>query len=64
MGLVLGLLTATAVAPRLLVLFETSPFDGMTYTLVSVGLAVVTTMATLVPAWRASHADPAGLLHE
>jgi predicted permease len=64
MGLVLGLLSATAVAPRLLVLFETSPFDGMTYTLVSVGLAVVTTMATLVPAWRASHADPAGLLHE
>jgi putative ABC transport system permease protein len=63
MGLAIGLLAAVAVAPRLPVLFETSPFDGVTYAVVAVGLAAVTAVATLAPAWRASRADPAGLLH-
>jgi ABC-type lipoprotein release transport system permease subunit len=64
MGLAAGLLLAVAVAPRLTVLFETSPFDGAAYVAVAAGLAAVSVVATLVPAWRASTADPAGLLHE
>jgi predicted permease len=64
MGLAIGLLAAVAVAPRLPVLFHTSPFDGVAYTVVTVGLAAITALATLAPAWRASRADPAGLLHE
>jgi len=64
MGLGAGLLLAAAIAPRLTVLFDTSPFDGVAYAAVATGLAAVTAVATLVPAWRASTADPAGLLHE
>jgi putative ABC transport system permease protein len=64
MGIATGLLTALVAAPRLPVLFETSPFDGLSYSLAVGGLATVAILATLVPAWRASAADPAGLLHE
>jgi hypothetical protein len=63
-GIGAGLLAAGAAAPRLPVLFETSPFDGAAYVAVAAGLAAVSVVATLVPAWRASTADPAGLLHE
>jgi hypothetical protein len=64
MGLAAGLLLAVAIAPRLTVLFDTSPFDGVAYAAVAIGLAVVTAVATLAPAWRASRADPASLLHD
>src|SRR6185503_2023325 len=63
-GLGAGLLAAAAVAPRLPVLFETSPFDVATYAAVAAGLAAVTALATLAPAWRASTANPSTLLHE
>jgi hypothetical protein len=64
MGLAAGLLLAVGLAPRLTLLFETSPFDGVAYAAVASGLAAVAAVATLVPAWRASTADPAGLLQE
>jgi predicted permease len=64
LGLGAGLLLAAGIAPRLTVLFDTSPFDGVAYAAVAAGLAAVTAVATLVPAWRASTADPAALLHE
>jgi predicted lysophospholipase L1 biosynthesis ABC-type transport system permease subunit len=64
LGLAVGLLTAAAVAPRLPVLFRTSPFDALSFGAAVAGLSVVTILATLAPAWRASRADPAGLLHE
>jgi predicted permease len=62
-GIVAGL-GVSAGATRLLssLLFEVRPTDGVTYALVTVVMGSAGMLATLVPAWRASRADPATAL--
>lgn len=58
-GLVLGLV-ASAEASRLMtdMLYETRPLDPWVFAVVSGTLIAVSTLACLVPAWRASRIDP------
>lgn len=58
-GIVIGLVAALALA-RLLgnLLFEVSPLDPWTYGLVAVVLALVSLVASLLPALRATRVDP------
>jgi ABC-type antimicrobial peptide transport system permease subunit len=60
-GLVLALVTA-----RLLqsILFEVSPMDPLTYVAVALVLAVVSTGASWLPAYRATRLDPITSLKE
>lgn len=63
MGTALGL-TGAAVVMRALsgMLFSVTAFDPVTFAGVAVVLAVVGTVATLVPAYRASTVDPLTML--
>lgn len=59
-GLVAGLVGAAAFAQTLeSVLYGVPPLDVATYTAVALGLALVATLAALVPARRATKVDPA-----
>ena len=62
-GIVLGLLAAAAVA-RLLqsLLFRTTAYDPFVFGGVVVGLSVIALVASFVPAFRATKADPAAAL--
>ena len=62
-GLVLGL-AGSAAASRLMqdMLYETRPLDPIVFAAVSATLMLVAAMACIVPAWRASHVDPAQAL--
>ena len=63
LGLVLGIggsLAATRLLQQLL--FETEPTDLTTYVGVALFLGVVTLLACLLPAWRASRVDPVDAL--
>ena len=64
LGLAFGVAGAFALT-RLLgqLLFEVEPTDSGTFVSVSVFLAVVTLLACLVPAWRATKVSPADALH-
>jgi predicted permease len=65
-GLAAGLASAAGVT-RLLrsLLYGVEPFDPVTIMLVSLLLAVVASLACLLPAWRAARVDPiAALRHE
>jgi predicted permease len=59
MGVVLGLLAATA-ATRLMaaLLFGVAPIDPLTFSLVAVSLTLVALAASYIPARRASRVDP------
>jgi ABC-type antimicrobial peptide transport system permease subunit len=58
-GVVCGLLVAVAATKVLqAMLFETSTMDSTTFVLVPIVLAVVATIASLVPAYRATRTDP------
>ena len=61
--IVLGLLAAAAVA-RLLqsLLFRTTAYDPFVFGGVVVGLSVIALVASFVPAFRATKADPAAAL--
>lgn len=62
-GIVAGLVCARLVAGSLGgVLFSVGPSDAVTYVVVASALLALTFAATLVPAVRAGHADPAELL--
>lgn len=62
-GIVAGLVCARLVAGSLGgVLFSVGPSDAVTYVVVASALVALTFAATLVPAVRAGHADPAELL--
>ncbi len=58
-GLVFGL-AASAATVRLIrsMLFATQPLDPVVFVLVSLGLIVVSGVACMAPAWRASRLDP------
>ena len=58
-GVVVGLFAATA-ATKLLqaMLFQTTTTDAMTFVLVPIVLALVATIASLAPAFRATRTDP------
>jgi ABC-type antimicrobial peptide transport system permease subunit len=58
-GFALALGVGRAVEP---LLFRTSPRDPAVYTAVAVVVLAVAVVATLVPAWRAGHADPMAAL--
>ena len=62
-GLVLGLLAAFAVA-RLMetLLFHTTAYDPMVFGVVVLVLAVIGLLAALLPALRATKADPVAAL--
>jgi ABC-type antimicrobial peptide transport system permease subunit len=60
-GLALGLTMARVMASGLLGV-GVSPHDPLTFTLVPAVLALVSLLATLVPARRASRLDPASVL--
>ncbi|MGH9163449.1 MAG: ABC transporter permease [Vicinamibacteraceae bacterium] len=64
-GAVIGLILS-AVLGRLLtsVLFGVQPLDPVTFAAVTVVLALTATVATAVPAWRATRIDPAAALRE
>jgi ABC-type antimicrobial peptide transport system permease subunit len=59
LGIVLGLAGGLA-ASRLLreQIWSVSPFDPLSFTLVSVILLVAGVQACLLPAWRAARVDP------
>jgi ABC-type antimicrobial peptide transport system permease subunit len=58
-GIVLGLAGAAAVTQYLeAMLFGLTPLDPSTFIAVSVIFALVATLASYMPARRASHADP------
>jgi len=58
-GVVCGVLVAVAATKVLqAMLFETSTMDSATFVLVPIVLAVVATIASLVPAYRATRTDP------
>jgi putative ABC transport system permease protein len=58
-GLGLGLAGSLALSRTMATfLYETSALDPMVYAVVTVGLLIVTTIACLVPAWRAAASDP------
>ena len=62
-GLVLGLAAALAFARTMSsFLYQTSPLDPLIYTTVAVGLLVVTLLACMAPARRASRVDPMAAL--
>jgi putative ABC transport system permease protein len=64
-GLGIGLLGSVALNRAVAsFLYETSPFDPLTYLAVTVLLFVVTTAATLTPARRAARIDPMAALRE
>ncbi len=64
-GVCLGLAVAAA-ATRLMtsLLFEVSALDPLTFTAVALGLTAVSTVATYLPARKASRIDPAQALRE
>jgi predicted permease len=62
-GLTVGLLGALALAQTLSsFLYETSPLDPLIYVAVALLLVVVTTVASLLPAYRAARVDPMAAL--
>jgi predicted permease len=62
-GLVLGAIAARALISTLDgLLFGVAPTDGLTTLLVMAGVAMVGTIATLAPAWRATRIDPVEVL--
>jgi ABC-type lipoprotein release transport system permease subunit len=62
-GLALGAGVAALASRGLaLVLFEVSPYDPVVFFGIALALATSGTLATLVPARRASRADPAHAL--
>jgi predicted permease len=58
-GLIIGL-AASAASVRLIrsMLYETEPFDPAVFALVAAALLLVSALACLLPAWRASRLDP------
>lgn len=58
-GIALGLMGAVTTT-RLLAtfLFEVKASDAVTYAFVALGLVAISLVATIVPAWRATHVDP------
>jgi putative ABC transport system permease protein len=64
-GLGAGLLGSVALSRAVAsFLYETSPFDPLTYLVVTILLLVVTTAATLTPARRAARIDPMAALRD
>ncbi len=64
-GLGIGLMGSVALSRSVAsFLYETSPFDPLTYIAVTLLLFVVTTAATLTPARRAARIDPMAALRE
>ena len=57
-GLAIGLIGGVGVGYTLNAAFQMPVFDPITFLIVSAILLVVTFLATLVPARRASHVDP------
>ncbi|GMV05954.1 MAG: hypothetical protein AMXMBFR53_22310 [Gemmatimonadota bacterium] len=63
-GLAVGLAGAAASAGALAsVLYEVEPSDPATYAGVALTLLLVATLASLLPAWRASRLDPVSVLN-
>ncbi|MBZ5609964.1 MAG: ABC transporter permease [Acidobacteriia bacterium] len=62
-GVALGLAGAFA-ATRLMtsLLYDVKPADPLTFTAVALVIVVISALATLIPAWRAAHTDPARTL--
>jgi ABC-type antimicrobial peptide transport system permease subunit len=59
-GTVIGLIGAVALAQALArLLFEVTPADPESFVLASMGVLIVTVVATFVPAYRATRVDPA-----
>ena len=58
-GIAVGLVAAAA-ATRLMtsLLHGVTPGDPATFAAVAIGLALVAMLASLIPAWRATHVDP------
>ncbi|HLG55245.1 MAG TPA: ABC transporter permease [Vicinamibacterales bacterium] len=64
-GLAIGLVGSVALSRAVAsFLYETSPFDPLTYLVVTILLLVVTTAATLTPARRAARIDPMAALRD
>jgi predicted permease len=64
-GLAIGLIGSVALSRAVAsFLYETSPFDPLTYLVVTIVLFVVTTAATLTPARRAARIDPMAALRD
>jgi ABC-type antimicrobial peptide transport system permease subunit len=64
-GLGIGLVGSVALSRAMAsFLYETSPFDPLTYLAVTILLFVVTTAATLTPARRAARIDPIAALRD
>ena len=64
-GLGIGLVGSVALSRAVAsFLYETSPFDPLTYLAVTILLFVVTTAATLTPARRAARIDPMAALRD
>jgi predicted permease len=64
-GLGIGLIGSVALSRAVSsFLYETSPFDPLTYLAVTILMFVVTTAATLTPARRAARIDPMAALRE
>ena len=64
-GLILGFVGSAALNRAVAsFLYETSPFDPLTYVAVTVLLFAVTNAATLTPARRAARIDPMAALRE
>src|SRR5262249_41384997 len=58
-GLALGMVTSIVVTRMIRsVLYGTSPLDATVFFLVTVTLLLSSTVACLVPAWRAARIDP------
>jgi putative ABC transport system permease protein len=59
MGIALGI-AAAAMATRLMhtLLHGVTPGDPATFAAVGIGLSAVATLASLIPAWRATRVDP------
>jgi putative ABC transport system permease protein len=58
-GVVIGLVAAAIVTPMMRSLLHgVGAFDPMTFALVGIGLSIVALVASMVPAWRATHVDP------
>lgn len=64
-GLAIGLVGSVALSRAVAsFLYETSPFDPLTYLAVTILLLIVTTAATLTPARRAARIDPMAALRD